>query len=64
MKNELIDMSICMDMTKVLGLDEGFFGNCMIYNKVHQEGNQENNISQAVSSIVEVVAKMDFDRVA
>lgn len=30
----LINMSICLDMRKVLGLDKGFFGNCMIYNRV------------------------------
>ncbi|KAL6216943.1 hypothetical protein ACLB2K_010161 [Fragaria x ananassa] len=59
--NELINMSICMDMRTVLGLDKGFFGNCMVYNKVHQEGFQGNNLSEAVSSIGEVVAKMDCE---
>ncbi|KAL6212133.1 hypothetical protein ACLB2K_017354 [Fragaria x ananassa] len=57
--NELINMSICMDVRTVLGLDKGFFGNCMVYNKAHQEGFQRNNLSEAVSSIGEVVAKMD-----
>ncbi|KAL6313077.1 hypothetical protein AAG906_006627 [Vitis piasezkii] len=31
----LVNMSICLDMRKILGLDEGFFGNCMVYNAVH-----------------------------
>ena len=59
-KNGLVDLSICMDMRKVLGLDKGFFGNCMVYNKVHPDGFQE-NLSQAASSIGEVVAKMDSE---
>ncbi|CAN6721156.1 unnamed protein product [Malus baccata var. baccata] len=58
-RNGLVDMSIRMDMRKVLGLDKGFFGNCMVYNKVHLEGFQEDNLSQAASSIGEVMAKMD-----
>ncbi|PQP92781.1 protein ECERIFERUM 26-like [Prunus yedoensis var. nudiflora] len=58
-KNGLIDMSIFMDVRKVLGLDKGFFGNSMVYNKVHLESSQENSLSQAATSIGEVVAKMD-----
>ncbi|KAK7384729.1 hypothetical protein VNO78_30430 [Psophocarpus tetragonolobus] len=62
LKNGLIDMSICLDMRKVLGLDLGFFGNCMVYNKVHVEGNNC-KFSQAVSAISNVVAKMDTEGV-
>ncbi|CAN1249777.1 Protein ECERIFERUM 26-like [Linum perenne] len=32
--DKLMDMSICLDARQVLGLDRGFFGNCMIHNKV------------------------------
>ncbi|RYR55114.1 hypothetical protein HN51_017121 [Arachis hypogaea] len=60
LQNGLIDMSICLDARKVLGLDYGFFGNTMIYNKVHSNGNLEGNIFvQATRYIGEVVAKMD-----
>ncbi|KAL2318112.1 hypothetical protein Fmac_031988 [Flemingia macrophylla] len=56
--NGLVDMSICLDVRKVLGLDYGFFGNCMLYNKVHVEGDK---FSQAVNAIRDVVAKMDSE---
>ena len=55
-------MSICLDARKVLGLDCGFFGNCMIYNKVHATKNlEENKFQQAARAIGEVVAKMDIE---
>ncbi|KAK7272922.1 hypothetical protein RIF29_13964 [Crotalaria pallida] len=60
LRNGLVDMSICVDVRKVLGLDHGFFGNCMIYNKVHAEGTSGNNdFPQAAKTIRDVVAKMD-----
>ncbi|MED6171520.1 hypothetical protein PIB30_041330 [Stylosanthes scabra] len=59
-QNELIDMSICLDARKELGLDYGFFGNTMIYSKVHYNANLEGNVFvQATRSIGEAVAKMD-----
>ncbi|XP_027333099.1 protein ECERIFERUM 26 [Abrus precatorius] len=62
LRNGLLDMSICLDVRKVLGLDNGFFGNCMVYNKVHSEGNLEyNHFPQAVRTIKDVVAKMDSE---
>lgn len=30
----LMDLTVGLDVRKVLGLDNGFFGNCMVYNKV------------------------------
>lgn len=59
MRDGLVNMSICMDMRKVLRSNKGFFGNCMVCNKVHLGGFQKENFSQAASSISEVVAKMD-----
>ena len=52
-------------MRKVLGLDIGFFGNCMVYNKVHEvEGdNYKLKFPQAVRAISDVVAKMDSEGV-
>ncbi|KAJ1438251.1 Transferase [Sesbania bispinosa] len=62
LRNGLVDMSICLDVRKVLGLDYGFFGNCMLYNKVHAEGNLgENKFPQAIKAIRDVVAKMDTE---
>ena len=65
LRNELVDMSICLDMRKVLGLDTGFFGNCMVYNKVHEvEGeNQTLKFAEAVRAISDVVARMDSEGV-
>ncbi|EYU21930.1 hypothetical protein ABFS82_01G028600 [Erythranthe guttata] len=58
------DMYVCLDMRKALGLDEGFFGNCMVYNKVvllHGDGNHGNCevLSDAVALIKEAVSEMD-----
>ncbi|KAK7320705.1 hypothetical protein VNO77_30424 [Canavalia gladiata] len=59
LKNGLVEMSICLDMRKVLGLDYGFFGNCMVYNKVDNLG--EKKFPQVVRAINNVVAKMDTE---
>lgn len=64
LRNGLVDMSICLDVRKVLGLDYEFFGNCMVYNKVHAiaEGNLgENKFPQATSAIRDVMSKMDSE---
>ncbi|XP_061356257.1 protein ECERIFERUM 26 [Gastrolobium bilobum] len=62
LRNGLVDMSICLDVRKVLGLDYGFFGNCMLYNEVHAEGNiGENKLPQAARAIRDVVDKMDVE---
>ncbi|CAJ1972120.1 unnamed protein product [Sphenostylis stenocarpa] len=65
LRNGLVDMSICLDMRKVLGIDVAFFGNCMVYNKVHAVEGDTNNFTfpQAVRAISHVVAKMDSERV-
>ncbi|EEF48306.1 protein ECERIFERUM 26-like [Ricinus communis] len=60
-ENGLIDMSICLDMRKVLGLDHGFFGNCMVYNKVQPKSLSNDKISSATWAIEEEMAKMDTE---
>lgn len=62
LRNGLVDMSICLDMRKVLGLDTGFFGNCMVYNKVHEvEGEDEKlKFGEAVRAISDVVGRMEY----
>ncbi|CAI9759671.1 unnamed protein product [Fraxinus pennsylvanica] len=60
-KGSLTNMSICLDMRKVLGLDRGFFGNCMVYNKVNGDGIEGHELCEAANAIKEVVKKMDAD---
>jgi hypothetical protein len=66
LKNGLVDMSICLDMRKILGLDQGFFGNSMLYNKVHLEEKlnlNENKFPQATRAIRDVVSKIDNEEI-
>lgn len=62
-KDNLLDLSICLDMRKTLGLNNEFFGNCMIYNKVNLDTEDKNKslLPQAVRAIREVVSKMDSE---
>ncbi|PIN13572.1 hypothetical protein CDL12_13807 [Handroanthus impetiginosus] len=62
-KSSLVDMSICLDMRKVLGLDKGFFGNCMVYKMVQGDGLDENEVSKAAGFIKEAVSRMESDEV-
>ncbi|KAK2399045.1 protein ECERIFERUM [Trifolium repens] len=63
-QNGLVDMSICLDMRKILCLDQGFFGNSMLYNKVHLEENlNENKFPQATRAIRHVVSKIDNEEI-
>ncbi|RVW54005.1 hypothetical protein CK203_072914 [Vitis vinifera] len=59
----LINMSICLDMRKVLGLDEGFFGNCMVYNFVRGGDFNRHEISKAAMAIRGVMEKMDSEEI-
>ncbi|KAL3844118.1 hypothetical protein ACJIZ3_001521 [Penstemon smallii] len=63
MEGSLIDMSITLDTRRVLGLDNGFFGNYTVYNKVRGDGLDENELSKAAFAIKEVVSKMESDGV-
>ncbi|KAK6927466.1 hypothetical protein RJ641_006057 [Dillenia turbinata] len=62
-KNGLIDMSICADMRKVLNLDQGFFGNCMVYNKVNGEGLSRVTLSKAAIAIRNELEKIDIEAI-
>ncbi|KAK6927463.1 hypothetical protein RJ641_006054 [Dillenia turbinata] len=62
-KNGLIDMSICSDMRKVLNLDQGFFGNCMVYSKVNGEGLRQVTLSKAAMAIRNVLEKIDIEAI-
>lgn len=64
-KEGLVDMSICLDVRKVLGLDKGFFGNCMVYGKVCGEEGllEKRELPECSIAIGEVVRKMDIEGV-
>lgn len=67
-QNGLLDMSICLNVRKITGLDKGFFGNSMLYNKVHLEEKfnldlYENKFPQATMAIRDVVAKINNEEV-
>ncbi|KAK6273148.1 hypothetical protein POUND7_010231 [Theobroma cacao] len=60
-KGRLFNMSLCLDMRNCLGLDPGFFGNCMVCNKVHLESAGETMLPEATKAISEVVKKMNAE---
>ncbi|KAF5743286.1 hypothetical protein HS088_TW09G01352 [Tripterygium wilfordii] len=72
----LINMSIGLEVRKVLGQHKGFFGTSVVYNEAHanpaslKEDNAHYQVLQTAKAIGEVVAKTDnegdygFDRVA
>ncbi|KAJ6295499.1 hypothetical protein OIU78_023509 [Salix suchowensis] len=57
----LIDMSVCSDMRSVLNLDNGFFGNCMVYNRVNSKNLKEHKLPDVAKVIGEVMSEMDND---
>ncbi|KAE9445240.1 hypothetical protein C3L33_22862, partial [Rhododendron williamsianum] len=61
----LTNMSISLDMRETLGLDKGFFGNCMVYHKVPAWEclGDENGLSEATFVIGEAMKKMENQRI-
>ncbi|CAN0919149.1 Protein ECERIFERUM 26-like [Linum grandiflorum] len=51
-KGGIMDMSISLDARKVLSLDKGFFGNCMVHNKVVYSSSSSGNLSMMSLPIV------------
>ncbi|CAL5206362.1 unnamed protein product [Lathyrus oleraceus] len=67
-QNGLVDMSICLNVRKIMGLDQGFFGNSMLYNKVHLEENFNldlygNKFPHATKAIRNAVAKIKNEEI-
>ncbi|CAH9138303.1 unnamed protein product [Cuscuta epithymum] len=63
-----MDLVVGLDVRKVLGLDKGFFGNCMVYNKAawNKESMKMGDIdlpSQAATEIRNLVKEMDRESV-
>ncbi|XXG56009.1 hypothetical protein AAC387_Pa03g3543 [Persea americana] len=54
----LLDMSLCLDMRKVLGLSKAFFGNAMVFDKVSGDGLKERDLVEAAKVISDGVSKM------
>ncbi|CAI0450437.1 unnamed protein product [Linum tenue] len=50
----LVDMSICLDARKALGLDSGFFGNCMVHNRVQCSSHEPPSISSLPSVVASI----------
>ncbi|KAL1210329.1 Rosmarinate synthase [Cardamine amara subsp. amara] len=65
-RNELMDMSLCLDVRKLLRLDQGYFGNCMVYHKVHYSNpvkTKDKLLSHAVEEIQNITKRLDYDTV-
>ncbi|KAG5562696.1 hypothetical protein RHGRI_005427 [Rhododendron griersonianum] len=61
----LTNMSISLDMRESLGLDKGFFGNCMVYHKVPAWEclGDQNGLFEATFAIGEAMKKMEKKRI-
>ncbi|XP_019175629.1 PREDICTED: protein ECERIFERUM 1 isoform X2 [Ipomoea nil] len=59
----LMDLAVGLDVRKVLGLDKGFYGNCMVYNKVKWSSGSmvlgDDLLSQAANAIRNMRKEMD-----
>ncbi|CAN8326997.1 unnamed protein product [Cochlearia groenlandica] len=67
-KNEFMDMSLCLDARKLLHLDQGYFGNCMVYHKVNytkpfKTKDRSILLSNVVQEIHDVTKRLDYDMV-
>lgn len=67
-RNELMDMSLCLDVRKLLRLDQSYFGNCMVYHKVHYSKPVKTKdklllLSQAIQEIHNITKRLDYDTV-
>ncbi|KFK29862.1 hypothetical protein AALP_AA7G188600 [Arabis alpina] len=65
--NELMDMSLCLDVRKLLRLDKSYFGNCMVYQKVHYSKPVKTKdkllVSHVVQEIHNTTKRLDYDTV-
>ncbi|ESQ53919.1 hypothetical protein EUTSA_v10025128mg [Eutrema salsugineum] len=67
-RNEFMDMSLCVDVRKLLRLDQSYFGNCMVYHKVHYSKPVKTkdrllSLSHAVQEIHKTTKRLDYDTV-
>lgn len=64
-RNELMDMSLCLDVRKLLRLDQSYFGNCMVYHKVpySKPVKTKDRLFHAVQEIQDTTKRLDYDTV-
>ncbi|CAB79683.1 hypothetical protein [Arabidopsis thaliana] len=65
-RNELMDMSLCLDVRKLLRLDQSYFGNCMVYHKVPYSKpvkTKDKLLFHAVQEIESITKRLDYDTV-
>ncbi|KAK9682588.1 hypothetical protein RND81_10G083800 [Saponaria officinalis] len=62
-RHGLVDMSICLNVRKVLGLNQGYFGNCMIYNKVDGDGVRMDDLVSSTRAVETAVENMTKDEI-
>ncbi|XP_010438318.1 PREDICTED: rosmarinate synthase-like [Camelina sativa] len=67
-RNELMDMSLCLDVRKLLRLDQSYFGNCMVYHKVPYSKPVKTKdkmllLFHAVEEIQNITKRLDYDTV-
>ncbi|CAH2077204.1 unnamed protein product [Thlaspi arvense] len=66
-RNGFMDMSLCLDVRKLLRLDQSYFGNCMVYHKVHYSKPVKIKdrllLSHAVGEINNITKRLDYDTV-
>ncbi|KAG7617761.1 Transferase [Arabidopsis thaliana x Arabidopsis arenosa] len=65
-RNELMDMSLCLDVRKLLRLDQSYFGNCMVYHKVPYSKpvkTKDKLLFHAVQEIENITKRLDYDTV-
>lgn len=60
--NGLVGLTMGLDMRKVLGLADGFFGNCMVYSHI-QPSHEVISASSAAEAIRERMVKFEKERV-
>lgn len=61
--NGLVDMSIGLDMRKVLGLDKGFFGNCTVHTQVKGNDIKIDDLQLATKVIEESIKKVNKEEI-
>ncbi|XP_031373805.1 protein ECERIFERUM 26-like [Punica granatum] len=61
-RDGLVGLTMGLDIRKLLGLDDGFFGNCMVYSQI-QPNSEENCLLAAAMAIREEKAKFEKEKV-
>ncbi|XP_010525926.1 PREDICTED: protein ECERIFERUM 26-like [Tarenaya hassleriana] len=68
MRDELMGMSLCLDVRMTLNVNENFFGNCMVYHKLQNTKRSSvtttgDILSHAIEEIRRTTKEIDYDSV-